>query len=71
MKTLRQFIDEADPKRTHQEWADHFGVSRSYLTEVLNGTKQASRNFISRVDVGTGGAVPPAVWFLPPQTEVA
>lgn len=63
MKTLRQYIDRHKPRLTHEEWADRLGISRSYFTEILNGSKPASRRVMAAVNDMTGGKVPPNVWF--------
>ena len=62
-KTLRQFIETAEPARTHAEWAELFGMSRSHFTEVVNGTARPGRPVIERIATATGGMVPPAAWF--------
>jgi transcriptional regulator with XRE-family HTH domain len=67
METLAQFITaentHRDPgQRTLEAWAREFGISRSYLSEILNG-KSPGRDTIAKIDAATGGRVPPSVWF--------
>lgn len=64
MQTLSQYIAATDPAKTHQEWADEFGISRSYFTEIVNGTVIPGTKVIRRIAEVTRGAVPPAVWFI-------
>lgn len=66
MKTLRQYIDAAKPKRTHEEWAELFGISRSYFTDLVNDKVKPGRNVMARINEATNGKVPPAVWFRGP-----
>lgn len=63
MKTLPQYIEQSKVKRTHAEWAQIFDMSRSHLTEILNGTAHPSKKAIARIAEATKGKVPPAVWF--------
>jgi transcriptional regulator with XRE-family HTH domain len=68
MRTLRQYIQSSKVQRTHAEWADYFGVSRSHFTEIVNGTARPSLKVISRINEATRGRVPLAVWL---KTEAA
>ena len=65
--TLTEFIAEANASfekpRTQAEWAEAFGISRSYLAEILSGAKEPGRNAIRKIEAATGGKVPAAVWF--------
>lgn len=63
MEQLRTYIERHGPDRTHQDWADAIGISRSYFTEILNGDVQPSRRVIGLIDRATDGAVPPSAWF--------
>ena len=63
MRTLRTYIDQQKVKRTHAEWADLIGVTRSHFTEIVNGTARPSLKVISRINEVTRGRVPLAVWF--------
>jgi len=65
MKTFHQYITHAEPQRTHEEWATFFGFSRSHFTEILNGSARPGKRLIERINVATGGEVPPAAWFQP------
>lgn len=45
------------------ELARQFGISRSYLAEIQSGAKRPSRTAISKIALGTKGAVSPQAWF--------
>lgn len=62
MMTLTEFI-ESRPDRPQREWAEEFGVSRSFFSEILSGRKFPGRKTISRIEEVTGGKVPASVWF--------
>lgn len=66
--TLQQFIGRAKQARTHEEWAEFFGISRSRFTEILNGKRPGPRT-IQQIDAKTGGRVPPNVWFRDAQQQ--
>jgi hypothetical protein len=66
MKTLAQYIASSKTRRTHEEWAKEFGISRSYFTDIVNGKLTPGTHVIRRVNEYTGGKVPPAVWFIAP-----
>jgi transcriptional regulator with XRE-family HTH domain len=61
MKILAQFIAD-EPKRPLEMWAKEFGISRSYLSEILSG-KSPGRATIEKIDRATAGKVPAASWF--------
>jgi plasmid maintenance system antidote protein VapI len=63
MTPLRRYIDSAEDRLTHEEWARLIGISRSYFTEIINGAKPPSRRVIGRVATVTGGKVSPNSWF--------
>lgn len=50
------------PHRSQTEWAAHFGISRSYLSEIMHGRRPGAKA-IDKINRATAGAVPPAVWF--------
>jgi transcriptional regulator with XRE-family HTH domain len=60
--TLKSYI-EAQPGRTHAEWAERFGVSRSHFTMLLSGAAYPSRKLMQRIAEATEGAVPVTSWF--------
>lgn len=64
MQTLQTYIKQADPSRTHGEWAALLGTSRSYFCELVNGSKRPGPKLIRAINAMTGGKVPPAVWYL-------
>lgn len=61
MLTLNQYISEEG--LTHEACAQRIGISRSYLTEILSGSKMPGRKAIERIEAATGGRVPASVWF--------
>lgn len=65
MKTLSQYIASAKTRRTHEEWANEIGISRSYFTDIVNGKVTPGSKVIGRINDVTKGKVPPAVWFSP------
>lgn len=60
---LREYIERHAPGQTQAEIARRFGISRSYLAEILGGTKKPGREAISKIEAGTSGLVPASVWF--------
>lgn len=60
MSKLLQYMD-SQPKEPMRVWAKRFGVSRSYLTELLGG-KTPSIEVAERIAVETGGEVPISSW---------
>lgn len=70
MNALQAYVDR-HPDRTQTDFAEQFGISRSYLAEILNGTKRPGRNAIAKIELGSGGAVPASSWFGEKQTGSA
>ena len=62
MQTLNQYISKSKARRTQQEWADEFGISRSYLSEILSGAVSPGWKTILKIHEATGGKVPPGAW---------
>lgn len=62
MQTLSQYIANSGSERTHEEWAQVFGISRSRMTEILGGARPGWKTIIKIHEV-TGGQVPPAAWL--------
>lgn len=50
-------------------WAARVGVSRSYLSDMLNGKKTPSLDVAVRIERLTGGAVPASSWIAPPAAD--
>jgi transcriptional regulator with XRE-family HTH domain len=63
MQTLNQYITNSKIKRTQEEWAEVFGISRSYLSEILSGAATPGWKTITKINDATGGSVPPAAWL--------
>ena len=63
MQTLSQYIAKSKTKRTQEEWAAVFGISRSYLSEILSGAVTPGWKTILKIHEATGGKVPPGAWI--------
>jgi transcriptional regulator with XRE-family HTH domain len=61
--TLKQWIDAEMPSASKADVAERIGISRRYLLEILDGTKQPGRETIRKIDAATAGRVPASVWF--------
>jgi transcriptional regulator with XRE-family HTH domain len=48
--------------QTRTQWADRLGISRSYLSDILNGNKMPSLVLAAAIERETGGAVMAASW---------
>lgn len=69
---LASFIN-ADPSRTMADWSEFFGVSRSYLYGLMDGSRQPSIKVAKRISERTNGAVPVLCWenFAAVSKEIA
>jgi DNA-binding transcriptional regulator YdaS (Cro superfamily) len=56
-----EFIRTSGQNRS--AWADRLGVSRSYLSDLLNGNKTPSLELAVQIERATGGAVPASSWI--------
>jgi transcriptional regulator with XRE-family HTH domain len=52
---------------TQTAWADRIGVSRSYMSNLLNGKKRPSLEVAVRIERETGGLIPASSWV--PETD--
>lgn len=52
-------------------WAGRLGVSRSYMSDLLNGKRQPSLDLALRIARLTGGAVPVESWEKTQRGKVA
>ncbi|NPD17566.1 helix-turn-helix transcriptional regulator [Xinfangfangia sp. D13-10-4-6] len=68
--TLHEFIQKHSPG-TQAEFAQKIGISRSYLAEILLGTKLPGRRTIEKIETATMGRVPSHVWFSGAKAEGA
>lgn len=59
-----EFIRNSGQNRS--AWADRLEVSRSYLSDLLNGHKTPSLELAARIERTTGGAVPASSWIPDP-----
>lgn len=64
MMTIEQWIERHHSGRTQGEVASALGVSRSYLTQILGGTREPGRKTQALIFKATGGAVTPDSWLL-------
>ena len=61
------FITASGETRT--VWAGRLGISKSFLSDLLNGNRTPSLDLAVRIERATGGRVPAASWIpLPPDT---
>lgn len=56
-----EFIRSSGQNRA--TWADRLEISRSYLSDILNGNKTPSLDLAVRIERLTGGAVPASSWI--------
>ena len=49
--------------RSRTAWAADLGISKSYLSDLLNGKKTPSLDLAVRIQRMTGGAVPAHIWI--------
>ncbi|SIT20166.1 hypothetical protein SAMN05421774_10884 [Gemmobacter megaterium] len=67
MMTLNEYTKQ-HPERTQEDWARAFGMSRSFLSEILAGKKLPGRETMLRIERESDGQVPVLVWFKHPTT---
>lgn len=64
MMTLNEYTSQAARgHKTQADFAKEFGISRSYLAEILSGAKRPGRDTIEKIEQATCGQVPASVWF--------
>jgi plasmid maintenance system antidote protein VapI len=51
---------------TRSAWADRLGISKSFLSEILNGNRTPSLDLAVRIERMTEGAVLAACWIPMP-----
>lgn len=59
-----------DSGRTRAQWADELGVSRSFMSDLLNGNRRPSLELAVRIERATGGRVPAISW-VPDASDVS
>lgn len=62
-----EFISTSGQNRA--SWADKLGISRSYLSDLLNGHKTPSLELAVAIERATGGHVPANSWVPEPDAE--
>ena len=62
MMTLSEYTAQF-PERTQAQWAQQFGVSRSFFAELVGNRKMPGRETMAAIERETNGAVPIEVWF--------
>lgn len=62
MMTLSEYTAQF-PERTQAQWAEQFGVSRSFFAELVGNRKMPGRETMAAIEKETDGAVPIEVWF--------
>lgn len=57
---------------TRSQWADRLSISRSYLSDILNGNKRPSLELAVMIERETGGRVTAVSWIAanPPAPPV-
>lgn len=68
MQTLKNYMANYPLNASQRDWADFFGISQSYLSQILTGARSPSKELMKRIEKKTRGAVPIIVWFTPPTT---
>ena len=58
---LREHIKSSGQSQSW--WADQLQITRSYLSDLLNGNKVPSLDLAVRIQRATGGAVPADCWI--------
>ena len=53
----------AKSRETRSAWADRLGISKSFLSDLLNGNRTPSLELAVRIERMTEGAVPAACWI--------
>lgn len=48
--------------QTRSQWADRLGISRSYLSDILNGNKRPGLDLALDIERETGGVVTVKSW---------
>lgn len=61
MMTLNDYMTAQ--KKRQDVAAREIGISRSYLSEILSGTKLPGRDTIAKIALWSGNQVSPEVWF--------
>ncbi|WP_408033810.1 helix-turn-helix domain-containing protein [Thalassovita litoralis] len=57
---------ERRPELSHREIAAQLGISRPFLTQLLNGSRGPSRATILHIEKASGGEIDVASWFPMP-----
>lgn len=60
MEHLRDYLTKNDVRQA--AFATGIGVSKGYVTELLNGSKTPSLQLAFRIEAATQGAVPASSW---------
>lgn len=63
MEQLRAYLEANNIRRS--AFAESVGVSKGYVTELLNGSKTPGLQLAVKIDAETCGAVPPGSWIAP------
>ncbi len=59
-----EFIHTSGQNRA--AWADRLGISRSYLSDILNGNKIPSLELATKIERATAGAIMASSWIAMP-----
>jgi transcriptional regulator with XRE-family HTH domain len=61
MEHLTAYLEAAG--KSQAAFARDAGLSRSYMCEIMAGTKVPGRDAIGKIARASGGAIPPSAWF--------
>lgn len=61
MSTLTEYIKSREEKSL-SEWAEAFGISRTYLYGLMDGTRTPSPEVAMRIAGATANAIPASGW---------
>lgn len=62
MAKLSEFLTARRKPTTQADWAKRFGISRSYLSELMSGKYTPSLKLAKRIQEQTKGRVPMSSW---------
>lgn len=62
-------ISESGQTRTH--WAERLGITKSYLSDLVNGKRVPSLELAVRIERETSGRVTAASWITETQGDAA
>ena len=61
MKSLREYLEKTD--QSVAAFAGRVGVSRAYMSQIMNGRKTPSLKVAAKISIETGGVIPVTHWL--------